>query len=172
MIWLAIMRHWKLALAGVLLIAVGVQTIRVERLQTIVAKLTGQNKALRLDLDRVREMTELADRKAREAKAAAEAEYKRKAEITDAKHQTELAEARRRASAYADRNRVPAPPSGRPSSGASPAADRDGSQGTDRPGVDSGVVVTRADFDTLVDNTLRLKAAREWACSLDGAKCD
>lgn len=168
----ALIRHWKLALAAVLLLAVGVQTIRVERLQTIVAKLTGQNKALRLDLDRVREMTELADKKAREAKAAAEAEYKRKAEMTDAKHKADLADARRRAANYADRNRVPAPASGRPASRAAPSADSDAPEGANRPRDDSGVVVTRADFDTLVDNTLRLKAARDWACSLEGARCE
>lgn len=157
--------------AVVLLLAVAVQTFRVERLQTIVAKLTGQNKALRHSLDEIKDATAVADRKAREAKAAAEAEYKRKAELTDAKHQSELAEARRRASAYADRNRVPAPPGGAPSRTA-PAPGGDAPEGADRSRDDSGVVVTRADFDTLVDNTLRLKAAREWACSLDGAKCD
>ena len=171
MIWLTILRHWKLALAGVLLIAVGVQTIRIEHLQTLVAKLRGDNKALRLDLDRVAEATKIADKRAREAKAAAEAEYKRKAELTDAKHQSELAEARRRASAYADRNRVPAPPGGSPRQSA-PASGSDTPEGSNGSRDDSGVVVTRADFDTLVDNSLRLKAAHDWACQQEGAQCE
>ena len=57
-----ILRHWKLALAGVLLIAVGVQTIRVERAHTTIAKLKGENKALQADLDRL--VAESAARKA------------------------------------------------------------------------------------------------------------
>lgn len=41
-------------LALVLLLAVGVQTIRVERAHTTIAKLTGENKALRGDIDRLK----------------------------------------------------------------------------------------------------------------------
>lgn len=162
-------------LAALLFVGFATQTIRIEGFNVWPIKHEGfkaANERMRHDLDEIEKSTKEADRKAREAKAAAEAEYKRKAELTDAKHQSELAEARRRASAYADRNRVPAPPSGRPSSGASPSADCNGAPCPDRSGADSGVVVTRADFDVMVDNTLRLKAAREWACSLDGAKCD
>lgn len=158
-------------IAVVLLLAVAVQTIRIEHLQTIIAKLRGDNKALRLNLDQVKEATQRADKAARDAKARTEAEYKRKAELTDAKHQSELEAARRRAAAYADRNRVPAPPGGAPSR-STPAPGGNTPEGADGRGEDSGVVVTRDDFNTLVDNTLRLKAAREWACGLEGAKCD
>ena len=169
MIWLTILRHWKLALAGVLLIAVGVQTIRIEHLQTLVAKLRGDNKALRLDLDRVAEATKIADKRAREAKAAAEAEYRAKAERTDRAYEKNLADARARAADYARRMRVKAP--GGSSSGPATPADRDGAQGADRSGEGTFVAVSEQDFGILTENTERLKAAREWACSLEGAEC-
>jgi len=47
------------------------------------------------------------------------------------------------------------------SSGSSGAA-----SGGDRPGADTDVVVPRADFDKLVDNTIRLKQVNEWGQSL------
>lgn len=156
--------------AVVLLLAVAVQTIRVERLQTIVAKLTGQNKALRHSLDEIKDATAVADRKAREAKAAAEAEYKRKAEITDAKYESALADARARAADYARRMRVKAP--GGASSGPATPADRGGAEGADRSDQGTFVAVSEQDFGILTENTERLKAAREWACSLDGARCE
>ncbi len=166
-----ILRHWKLALAGVLLLAVAVQTVRVERLKAIVERLTGQNKALRHSLDEIKAATAIADKRAREAKAAAEAEYRAKAERTDLAYKANLADARARAARYADANRVRYKAADRQTGGTSPAAPDSSAGSADQAGDDSGVVVTRGDFDALVDNTLRLKAAREWACSLEGAKC-
>lgn len=167
---LILLRHWKLALAGVLLLAVGVQTIRVERLKAVVERLTGQNKALRLNLDQVAEATKQADKAAREAKAAAEAEYRAKAERIDREHQADLADARARANRYAAANRVRNPTNPSPTSSATPAPNGDGAGGAEQAGEDA-VILSRPDFDVMVENTLRLKAAREWACSLDGAGC-
>lgn len=164
-----ILRHWKLALAGVLLIAVGVQTIRVEHLQAIVAKLRGDNKALRMNLDQVKEATQRADKAARDAKARTEAEYKAKAEKADEVYEARLASANARADAYARRMRVNPPgSSGRPA----PSADDNGAGRVEEADQGTFVAVGRADFDILTENTERLKAAREWACSLEGAKCD
>lgn len=167
--WALILRHWKLALSAVLLIAVGVQTIRVERLQTIVAKLLGQNKALRLNLDQVKVATKQADRAAREAKARTEAEYRAKAERTDDLYQARLASANARADAYARRMRVNPPNSaGR----AAPGASSSDAPSPDRSGEGTFVAVSDDDFRILNENTQRLKAAHEWACQQEGAKCE
>lgn len=163
------------ALAVLLGIGVTTQTIRIEGINLWPLRIEGfkaANARLTLDLDRVKEATELADAKARAAKVAAEAEYQRKAEETDAKYQVQLADMRGRAARYADAHRVrPQAVAGARGRAAAPAEGQR-AEGADRSGSDAELVaVTRADFDTLTENTLRLQQAHEWACGLVGEGC-
>lgn len=105
-----------------------------------------------------------AEAKAIAAKLATEATYRAKAEEADNDYQTMLARARRAADAYAQRMRaqVARGASGNP---ASPAPGNS-PEGPDGPRADA-VVVGRDDFDILVENSVRLKAAHDWAKTLN-----
>jgi hypothetical protein len=160
------------ALAVVLFVGFATQTIRIEGLRLWPLHVEGFKQALatvRLDLDAIKRAQELAGLKAAQAKAQAEADYREKAERTDAIYESRLADANARADAYARRMRVEAPAGAR--GGPAAAATRDAAEGTDGPGADAYVAVSRPDFDLLTANTLRLQAAHEWACGLDGVKC-
>lgn len=105
-----------------------------------------------------------ATAKAIAAKLATEARYRAEAEKTDNEYQTALARAQRASDAYAARMRAKAS-GGAPGRTPSPAP-RDGPESPDRPCADA-VVVTRDDFDILVENSVRLEAAHEWAKTLN-----
>lgn len=77
-----ILRYWKLALCGIALIALGVQTIRVERAHTTIAKLEGRNKALQADLDR---LVAESKRRTETGKRAVEADKPKAAERAKAR---------------------------------------------------------------------------------------
>lgn len=95
---------------------------------------------------------------------AVQAKYETLAEKADHAHAIELADARSRAAAYASRNGVRSycqSSAGQASSAPEgPVAPRDNGPGAD------AVILNRDDFDQLVENTLRLKAAHEWGESL------
>lgn len=157
------------ALAGLFFIGLATQTIRIEGLKVWPLKITGFKEdvaVLRLDLDTIKTAQEMARVKAEAAKLQIEAEYKAKAEKTDAEYQEHLASANSRADAYARRMRVKAPSRG--SGGTVAAPDSDSAEGVDGPGEDAFVAVSRADFDILNENTVRLVKAREWALGLNG----
>ncbi|MDE2595971.1 MAG: hypothetical protein KGL44_03740 [Sphingomonadales bacterium] len=103
------------------------------------------------------------------ARAEAEARYQSIAERTDRNAQADLADARTLAADYARRMRA-GPVAGR-SCTALAAAPGEPAQGADRPGeaavLPDAVMLSRADFDTMVENTVRLKAAHDWAAALD-----
>ena len=166
MTWLFIVRHWKLVLTG-LALTILTSTAAYYRIDR--DHWRGVAKALRIDLDNVRTATELADQKARTAKLAAEAEYRKKADETDARYEAALADARARNADYARRMRIHAPGS---AGGSTTPADSGGAQGADGSGQEPFVAVSQSDFDILTENTERLKAAHQWACGLEGAKCE
>lgn len=112
---------------------------------------------------------EAATAEAMAAKLTTEAAYRAKAEKTDAEYQTALDRARSASDAYASRMRV-----GRiagPSSQTPSPADNRGPQEPDRPRADA-VLVSRNDFDILVENSVRLEAAHDWALTLNLAVPD
>lgn len=160
-------------LAALLFVGFATQTIRIEGFNVWPIKHEGfkaANKRLRHDLDEIKKVTKVADQRAREAKARTEAEYRAKAEKADELYEARLASANARADAYARRMRVQDP---RRAASGTPASPQDNGAGRAEE-ADQGtfVAVSRPDFDILTENTERLKAAREWACSLDGAKCE
>jgi len=122
---------------------------------------------LGLSLDRVVD----AQQAARAAALAAKAEQERRDAENKRKHDDalpgQLADARRRADAYFDRNRLRG--EGPPTAGSgaqrpdlpSPAF---GPQEPDGPGAaDELVAITRSDLNTCTANTARLQDARQWA---------
>ena len=155
-------------LAGLFFIGLATQTIRIEGLKIWPLKITGFKEdvaVLRLDLDTIKTAQEMARVKAEAAKLQIEAQYRAKAEKTDAEYQEQLSAANDRIDAYAKRMRVKAPTGG--SGGTVAAANSDSAEGIDGAGEDAFVAVSRSDFDILNENTQRLKAAREWAIGLE-----
>lgn len=151
---IALVKKWRwLMLALPLLIAVAIQTYRLN-----------SAKADLLEKQAIISNMETASKAAKAAQIAlnqaTEAAYKAEAERTDREYSLALNDALRLANAYADRNRVRsvcegiARQAGSATEGAVAARDNG-------PGADA-IVVSRADFDALNENTLRLKAVNEW----------
>ena len=155
-------------LAGLFLVGLTTQTIRIEGFKIWPIEIVGfkeEVKTLRLDLDTIKAMQLAAKEKFEAEKLRQEQEYREQAERIDHAYQAELADANARIADYARRMRVQAP---RSSSGrASPSPDSDASEGLDGSGEDAFVAVSREDFEILNENTLRLKAAHEWAIGLN-----
>jgi hypothetical protein len=111
---------------------------------------------------------QLASEQARAAQIAlnqaTEAKYRTLAEIADHAHEKELADARSRAAAYAGRNGLRSYCQGSAGQAGSPA-EGPVAPGDNGPGADA-VVLNRNDFDQLVENTLRLKAAHDWGLAM------
>jgi hypothetical protein len=145
--------------------------IQIEGLRIWPIHITGwreENTGLRLDLDTIKAAQIVAAERAAAAKAAEEQRSLQNAERTDSAYQTELARLRDLAGRYASANRVRTKAAYSPPSGTPAPADDHGSQGSDRPGADA-VVLDRDDFDIMVENSVRLKAAVEWAKTLNVA---
>jgi hypothetical protein len=156
-------------LAALLFVGFATQTIRIEGISVWPFKIIGfkeEIRTIRLDLDSIKRAQETAALKAKQAKAEAEAEYRKKAEITDAKYKAELADAHSRADRYADANRVR-----RQANGGSPGGPAAPGQGGDSASADGSgddaVVLSRDDFDIMVENSIRLQQAHEWALGLN-----
>lgn len=132
---------------------------------------------LRIDLEEVRQLRKQDRANYENAQAAAQAlaeaekakdaaQYQTIAERTD--NAQEAAQRRAAANRYAIANRVrkgTAAAQGA-ASGASGAGAGGAAKGGDGAGADAGVVVSRTDFDTLVENTIRLKQVHQWGNSL------
>lgn len=98
------------------------------------------------------------------ARADTEARYQSMATRIDQNAQADLADARTRADAYARRMRAH-PGAAGGASAACAAAAPEPAESADRPGTDA-VILGRSDFDVMVENTMRLKAAHDWAMEL------
>lgn len=115
--------------------------------------------------------SEEAERLAIAQKAAVEQSYRDKAHATDEHAQTALADARARADAYARsvRGQVACRSPGNPASPANGSSP----ESPDRSGEDASMVaLTRDDFDTLIENTIRLDEAHKWALTLNQVSPD
>jgi hypothetical protein len=155
-----LVRHWKLIAMGLLAVAFALQTLRANhyaaKAETCAIARKNDRKAYEL-------ASKEAEARAVAQKQAVEASYRAKAERTDDDYQTALSRAQRASDAYARRMRAQV--SGG-ASGSTPASSpSDGPEGPDRSGSDA-VVVTRDDFDILVENSVRLEAAHQWAKTL------
>lgn len=125
-----------------------------------------ENNNLRLDLDAIKAAQVTAAAKALAAKAAEEARSRADAERTDDAFKNEIDHYRSLASRYASANRVrPQAPRSASSGAATPSTDHS-AEGTNGPS-NTAVVLDRADFDIMVENSVRLKAAVEWAKTLN-----
>lgn len=148
------------AVSLVLLIALGAQSVRASHYAHKAEQCAAGRAA---DRQAYVQAQREAEAKAVAQKQAVEAAYKAKAEKTDEAYQTALARAQRAAAAYAERMRVKAPggASGKPGS----PAPSDPAKGSNGPGADA-VILDRHDFDVMVENSVRLKEAHDWALTL------
>ncbi len=125
-----------------------------------------ENKGLRLDLDAIKAAQVTAAAKAVAAKFAEEERHRIDAERTDDAFKNQIDHFRSLADRYASANRVrPQAPRRAPSGTAAPTKDNS-AEGANRPSA-TAVVLDRADFDVMVENSVRLKAAVEWAKTLN-----
>lgn len=108
--------------------------------------------------------SEAAKAKAEAQRIATENRYRTLAQETDHEAQTALVDARSRANTYA--RRMSAKTLCVPSSGSTTPADGGGPKGGDRSGADA-VILSRHDFDVMVENSVRLKAVHDWALTLN-----
>ena len=156
-----------------LMLAFMVQTGRIEGFLWIegfkqaVARLTHDNAVIRVNLDMLKTANEIATERAQEAKRVADAKAAKQKELSDERLSQERSRYRALAARYAAANRVRSHAgktavSG--SSGADLSVTASAAQGSDGAGPDAEfLAVSRADFDIMVDNTVRLKEAVEWA---------
>lgn len=147
--------------------AFSVQTIRIEGLKIWPLEIVGfkqEVKTLRLTIDQIKAAQATAKQQAIAERLRIEAEYRKQAEKNDAEYQDKLADANARADRYARLMRTQDP---RSASGNAGTASADNTaESSDGPGEDAFVAISRADFDILNENTIRLMQAREWALEI------
>lgn len=146
-------------LSLVLLLALGAQTLRASHYaqkaeQCEIGRKT--DRAAYVQAQKDAEARAIADKQAREARS------REQAERTDDDYQTALARARRAADAYRLRGQAAGRASGKP---AGPADDH----GPELPsgGTEDAVTVTRHDFDVMIENSVKIRQAWEWAKTLN-----
>lgn len=160
-------------IALALMLAFLVQTGRIEGFLWIegfkqaVARLTHDNAVIRVNLDMLKTANEIATERAMEAKRLADERAAKQKELSDERLSKERSRYRALAARYAAANRVrgkAGAPDQRSASGADLPVTASTAQGADGAGPDAEfLAVSRADFDIMVDNTVRLKEAVEWA---------
>ena len=156
-----------------LMLAFMVQTVRIEGFLWIegfkaaVARLTHDNAVIRVNLDTLKTANEIATARAHEAKRLADAKAAKQKELSDERLSKERARYRKLAARYAATSRLrgkAGAPDQRGASGADLPRSEAAAQGPDRASADAEfLAVSRSDFDIMVDNTVRLKEAVEWA---------
>lgn len=163
----------KGGIALAFLLALSIQTARIEGflwwdgLKAVIASLRAENGILRIDLDSIKLAQKIATEKAVEAKRQADERAARQQEESDERLEQALRDKRDLAARYAAANRL-----------RTKGAADSGSGGTDLPcapataespdgacGDAELLAVTKADFDILVTNTIRLQEAVTWATS-------
>ncbi len=158
-------RHWKPIVAGLIALTLIIRGdyYRIDRNHW-----RSVAQVLRIDLDAIKSAQSAATQLAEARKREEQAQFSQLAERADNAEHTNArlrAAAARYAAAHRVRTQAPRSASGGASgAGASGAAESD-----QRPGGDAGVVVSRTDFDTLVGNTIKLKAAHDWGEDLVAA---
>lgn len=128
------------------------------------AALAEEQKARLADRASWQQASELSGRLWEAALTQQRLQFQQEKEKADEKAQQMVAGYAARADDYARRMRFAAlcPAAGGATGQSSGAEQGHAAQGADRPGADA-VILSRADFDILSDNTRRLKAAHDWA---------
>lgn len=147
-------------LAALFLLGFVTQTIRIEGAWMVVG-FKEEVAVLRMDLSKIKQAQQWAEEAAKAAKAREELAYSNIAERAD--NEVQNSSMRASAARYAERNRLRSKAPSRPSSGASAASPASNPESPVGASEDASVVVSRTDFDQLVENTIRLKAAHDWA---------
>lgn len=170
---------WSRIFAGIaaaLLAVALVQTIRIEGFwfvqgfKDVVRVLSERNVSLRLDLDKIKLAQKQATERALAEKQATEARYAQMKEQADDNLEQARNRARDAAARYASANRVRA--QAKTDAGSASGADLPcapiSTERTDGACDNAELLaVTREDFDIMVDNSVRLKEAHEWAKGLE-----
>lgn len=151
-------RHWKLITIGlVLAILIGRgDYYRIDRDHW--RAVAG---VLRIDLDSIKSAQAAAKQIAEAKKRQEQAQFSQLAERADNAEETN-ARLRAAAARYAAANRVRPKAVGGASGGTGGAGASEAASGSNGSGSDASVVVSRTDFDTLVDNTAKLKRIHDW----------
>lgn len=158
-------RHWKLIAIGVaiaILIGRG-DYYRIDRNHW--RAVAG---VLRIDLDSIKNAQAAATQIAEAKMRAEQAQFSELAERAD-NAERQISGLRAAADRYANANRVRSKAAGGASGRTSGASAGEAAQSGDGPGGDASVAVSRADFDTLVEHSIRLKQVHEWGDSLVAA---
>ena len=121
-----------------------------------------ENGTLKLDLDKIKDAQVVAAERQKAANDAEEARHAIEAERNNRELETLRAAARAATERYRMRSQAAHRASGYPTA----PADDNGPQGVDGAG-EGAVMVSGSDLDILVENTVRLKAAVEWAKTLN-----
>lgn len=126
--------------------------------------LMSENAIIRIDLQSLKTANEEATKRAlAEKKAQEERDAKRK-ELSDERLKQEYARGRAAAERYARANRVSAPADSSGSGCTNLSGTSTTSGGLDGPCPDAEyVALTREDFEIMIDNSIRLHEAQEWA---------
>jgi len=151
-------RHWKLIGIGlVLAILIGRgDYYRIDRnhWRTVAG-------VLRIDLDSIKSAQAAATMIAEAKKREEQAQFSELAERAD-NAERQISGLRAAADRYANANRVRSKAAGGASGRTSGASAGEAAQSGDGPGGDASVVISRPDFDQLVENTARLKRVHDW----------
>jgi hypothetical protein len=155
-------RWWMgLALAAVLVFA-GVVGAALHYRNAYHAEAAGRS----ADRSAMRQASELADLRARDAIAHQESQWRMRAQIEDTKHEAELADAHAVADRYIADHRVQ--PARDPGAAGGSAAGASGDRADVREAMPTaGVVVSEADVQACTDVTAYALSLREWAVGLN-----
>ena len=158
-------RHWKPILAGLIALTLIIRGdyYRIDRNHW-----RSVAQVLRIDLDAIKAAQSAATQLAEARKREEQAQFSQLAERADNAEHTN-ARLRAAAARYAAAHRVRTQAAQGGSSGTDRTGAREAAESGDGPGGDAGVVVSRTDFDTLVSNTVRLKAVHDWGDDLVAA---
>jgi hypothetical protein len=157
---------------AVLLVLLGVQTVRIEGFKVWPISVEGwkpEAERLQHDLDNVKAAQGIALQKAQAAKAATEKKYADLAETTDANEQKARAQAmgdaERYIAAHRVRNQAAGGSAGRTAASAEDHGTASGDGAGSAPELDE-VAVSADDIRICTVNTSRLEAVRTWAVDL------
>lgn len=161
----------KGGIALAFLLALSVQTARIEGFlwwdgfKAVIASLRAENGILRIDLDSIKLAQKIATEKAMEARRQADQLAAQQKEQSDARLEQALRDKRALAARYAAANRLRAKGAVAGSPGGTdlpcPATITESPDGAC--GDAELLALTKADFDILVTNTIRLQEAVTWA---------
>lgn len=158
-------RHWKLALTGFIVFSLSITATYYRLDRNHWRSVAG---VLRLDLDAIKDAQATATALAEAKKREEQATFNQLAERAD-NATRQITGMRAAAGRYASTHRVRGKAPGGASGGTGGASAGEAATGGDGPGSDASVALSRADFDQLVGNTIRLKQVHDFGNDLIAA---